>query len=158
MSFYRSKELPEWETTRWLNTPEGLTLAGLRGRVVAIYAFQVLCQDCCELALPQARRLSAAFPAADLVVVALHTVFEMHTRMSEQVLAHFLEQSCYAFPVGIDAPGPLWMPKTMERYGLQGTPSLILVDRKGRRRLRKLGHVEDAELWPQIVSLLREKP
>ena len=50
------------------------------------------------------------------------------------------------------------MPKTMERYGLQGTPSLILVDRKGRRRLRKLGHVEDAELWPQIVSLLREKP
>ena len=34
---------PSWSTTEWLNTPEPLTLEQLRGRVVLLHAFQMLC-------------------------------------------------------------------------------------------------------------------
>jgi hypothetical protein len=30
---------PEWQTTHWLNTPEPLRLADLRGSVVLLHAF-----------------------------------------------------------------------------------------------------------------------
>ena len=40
------KLAPEWETTDWLNTEEPLCLAALRGRVVMVHAFQMLCPGC----------------------------------------------------------------------------------------------------------------
>lgn len=157
MPFYSPAELPEWRTTRWFNTPEPLTLAALRGRVVVLYAFQMLCETCVTLTLPQAQRVHGSFPAEAVSVVGLHTVFESHTRMDEPALARFLSAAGYSFPVGIDAPGLLWMPQTMEAYRIEGTPSLLLIDRRGRRRLHKLGHQEDAALWPLIEALGLEK-
>ncbi|ANP91662.1 hypothetical protein BA011_36865 (plasmid) [Rhizobium leguminosarum] len=37
---------PEWRTIEWFNTSEPLTLAALRGRVVMVCAFQMLCRCC----------------------------------------------------------------------------------------------------------------
>ena len=37
---------PEWQTTTWLNTAEPLGLERLRGRVVLLHAFQMLCPGC----------------------------------------------------------------------------------------------------------------
>ena len=34
---------PEWETATWLNTSAPLTLEGLRGQVILLHAFQMLC-------------------------------------------------------------------------------------------------------------------
>ena len=36
-------DAPELVVSRWFNTSEPLTLAGLRGRVVMLHAFQMLC-------------------------------------------------------------------------------------------------------------------
>jgi hypothetical protein len=35
---------PAWSTSRWFNTSEPLTLDTLRGRVVLLHAFQMLCR------------------------------------------------------------------------------------------------------------------
>lgn len=69
---------PPWTTTAWVNS-EPLTLEDLRGRVVVVEAFQMLCPGCVSGALPQAQRLQQAF-GEDIALVGLHTVFEHHAR------------------------------------------------------------------------------
>ena len=60
---------PGWQTTTWLNTPEPLTLEQLRGRVVLLHAFQMLCPGCVARGIPQAQRVATAFADAPLTVV-----------------------------------------------------------------------------------------
>ncbi|RYD17429.1 MAG: TlpA family protein disulfide reductase, partial [Verrucomicrobiaceae bacterium] len=48
---------PEWSVIEWLNTPAPLDLAGLRGRVVALHAFQMLCPGCVLHGIPQTSRI-----------------------------------------------------------------------------------------------------
>jgi hypothetical protein len=154
MSFYRATEMPELEVSGWCSTAAPLTMAELRGCVVLICAFQMLCEGCVTYALPQAQRVYDAYSREDVVVLGLHTVFESHGRMGDEALRRFLLESGYTFPVAVDAPGLLWTPRTMEKLGLQGTPSLVLVDRAGRRRMQKLGHVADEVLWREICALV----
>ena len=146
--------MPELEVSAWCLTDAPLTMAELRGRVVMICAFQMLCEGCVTEALPQAQRVHEGFSREDVVVLGLHTVFESHGRMGDAALREFLLKNGYGFPVAVDAPGLLWTPRTMEKLGLQGTPSLILVDRAGRRRMQKLGSVADEVLWREISLLL----
>ena len=67
---------PEWDISEWLNTDQPLQLSGLRGRVVVIHAFQMLCPGCVSHGIPQATEIHNTFASDDLVVVGLHTVFE----------------------------------------------------------------------------------
>ena len=50
-------EAPELAVSRWFNTDENPTLAGLRGEVVVIEAFQMLCPGCVSHGIPQAQRI-----------------------------------------------------------------------------------------------------
>ena len=50
---------PELQTTDWLNTDNPITLEALRGKIVLIEAFQMLCPGCVSRALPQAMRRAA---------------------------------------------------------------------------------------------------
>lgn len=51
-------------------------------------------------------------------------------------------------------PGPL--PQTMTRYGLEGTPTLLLIDRAGRLRARHFGTVPDLAIGAEIMALVLE--
>lgn len=149
---------PELKISRWLNAKEPLTLAGLKGRAVMAVAFQMLCPGCVSHGLPQAQRVRAAFSEDDLAVIGLHTVFEHHEAQgSAEALAAFLHEYKIRFPVGIDAQsGNGGLPQTMRAYNMQGTPTTILIDREGRLRLQKFGHVEDLLLGASIATLLGE--
>ena len=149
---------PELQTTEWLNSDNPVTLEALRGKVVLIEAFQMLCPGCVSHALPQAMRVRQTFSPDDVAVIGLHTVFEHHAAQgTREALAAFLHEYKIAFPVGIDAPssggGP---PKTMTRYAMRGTPTMILIDREGRLRKQKFGGEEDLVLGAEIMSLLRD--
>ena len=149
---------PEFEISAWLNAPGPMSLAALRGRVVMAAAFQMLCPGCVSHGLPQAGRVRAAFAENDLAVIGLHTVFEHHEAQgSTEALAAFLHEYRIRFPVGIDAPSPDGgIPKTMRAYNMQGTPTTILIDREGRLRLQRFGHVDDLQLGASIATLLGE--
>ena len=147
---------PALEVDTWFNTPEPLSLAGLRGRVVLLEAFQMLCPGCVSHGLPQAQRAARTF-GPDLTVVGLHTVFEHHAAMTPVALEAFLHEWRITFPVGVDRPsddGPV--PVTMERYGFRGTPSLVLVDRAGLVRFHGFGQVDELALGAVIGRLLDE--
>jgi hypothetical protein len=148
--------MPEWSVSRWFNTTEPLVLADLRGSVVLVCAFQMLCEGCRTLALPQAERIHREMSGCGVRVVGLHMVFENHSRMRDEALEAFLRDQGITFPVGVDQEGPGWWPVTLEKWGVQGTPTTILVDKAGKRRRQKLGHVEDQQLDAEINALLLE--
>lgn len=147
---------PELQIRTWLNIAEPVTLAALRGRVVFAVAFQMLCPGCVSEGLPQAQRARAMFPEKDLAVIGLHTVFEHHEAQgSEAALKAFLHEYRIGFPVGIDMPDPDYpLPKTMQTYGMRGTPTTLLFDRRGRLRVHQFGHLDDMQLGAAIATLI----
>lgn len=149
---------PEWVTAEWVNTQQPLSLASLRGRVVMIHAFQMLCPGCVSRGLPQAQRVAEVFAGAPLTVVGLHTVFEHHDAMRPHALRAFLHEYRIRFPVGVDAPGldrdPT--PQTMRAYAMQGTPTTILIDGRGRIRRHVFGSHDDLRLGAELQALLGE--
>ena len=83
---------PELKIAQWFNT-EPLTLAKLKGRVVALLAFQMQCPGSLRHSLPQAQRLARAFNDDQVAVIGLHTVFENHKDMTPELLEAFLSRS-----------------------------------------------------------------
>ena len=150
---------PELDVRLWMNAPAPITLAGLRGRVVLIEAFQMLCPGCVANGLPQAQRVHDAFAREEVAVIGLHTVFEHHAAQgTEAALAAFLHEYRFTFPVGMDRPHEdgAGLPRTMARYAMRGTPTLILLDRAGRLRRQVFGHYADLQLGADIMALMRE--
>ena len=150
---------PPWTTREWFNSEGAVQLADLRGKVVVLHAFQMLCPACVHHGLPQAQRIHATFAPQDVAVVGLHTVFEHHAAMTPVSLEAFLHEYRIAFPVGVDAPGadprePI--PTTMTAYALQGTPSLVLIDRRGNLRHQSLGAESDIAVGAAIATLVAE--
>ena len=148
---------PGLDVVRWFNTSSPLDLAMLRGRVVVLHAFQMLCPGCVQGGLPQAQRIFQLFPAEQVAVIGLHTVFEHHAAMTPVSLEAFIHEFRLTFPIGVDRPsedGPI--PRTMEAYGMRGTPSLILIDRLGRIRKHGFGTEDDMRVGAEIATLLAE--
>ena len=152
------RKAPELQTGRWLNVDAPVTLSDLEGRVVVIEAFQMLCPGCVSHGLPQAQRVADTFSRDDVVVLGLHTVFEHHEAQgSYAALAAFLHEYRISFPVAMDAPGASGpIPQTMASYGLQGTPSLILIDAAGFVRKQSFGREPDLLLGAEIMALIRD--
>jgi hypothetical protein len=148
---------PPIEAVAWLNATAPQTLDGLRGRVVVLEAFQMLCPGCVAHGLPQATRVFETFSHDDVAVIGLHTVFEHHAAQTPVALEAFLGEYRIRFPVGIDAPGDEHgLPHTMARYGMRGTPTLVLIDALGRRRAQHFGTVPDLQLGAEIMALVAE--
>ena len=148
---------PELQVASWLNTAKPLSLQQLRGKVVAIYAFQMLCPGCVSHGIPQAKTIRATFAEQDVAVLGLHSVFEHHAVMNRAALEAFVHEYRIEFPMAIDQPaehGPI--PLTMERYQLRGTPTLILIDRQGRLRLSHFGRADDMKVGALIGQLVAE--
>ena len=147
---------PELAVSQWFNTDAPLSLADLRGRVVAIEAFQMLCPGCVSHGIPQAQRLEQVF-GSDLTVLGLHTVFEHHDAMTPVSLEAFLHEYRITFPVGVDHAATAGdLPVTMRRYQLRGTPSLLLIDRAGMLRRDLFGQVDDLALGAEVARLIDE--
>lgn len=149
---------PELQTVGWLNTSEPIALASLRGKVVLLHAFQMLCPGCVQLGIPQAQRVFEEFNPDQVAVIGLHTVFEHHSVMGRDALEVFAYEYRLRFPIGIDKPNEQHViPHTMMAYQMQGTPTTILIDKTGHLRLHKFGHINDFILGVSIGTLLAEE-
>ena len=149
---------PELAVSRWFNTKENLTLAALRGRVIVLHAFQMLCPGCVSHGTPQAERIHRMFAGADVAVIGLHTVFEHHAAMTPVSLEAYIHEYRLTFPIGVDEPGngtPI--PVTMGRYQMRGTPTSIIFGRNGKLRHHGFGQESDLALGVIIGTLLAEE-
>ena len=124
-----------------------------------LVAFQMLCPGCVARTIPLAQRLEQTFDHSELAVVGLHTVFEHHEVMTPQALEVFLSEYRVSFPVGCDAPNPKGgaIPLSMHTYGMQGTPTLVMIDSQGHRRAQHFGVHDELALGAEIGILLAER-
>src|SRR5271154_1709534 len=139
-----STQAPELTVQTWFNTDRPLHLSALRGRVVVLVAFQVLCPNSIACGIPQARRIHETFEPNDVAVIGLHATFEHHEAYSPAVIKAFIQEYRLKFPIAIDSAntaGPI--PQTMDRYNMRGTPSLVLIDRQGLIRKHAFGACDD---------------
>lgn len=144
------------EAERWFNTDRPISLDMFRGKVVVLHAFQMLCPGCVAHAVPQARRLhEIAKSLDDLVVLGIHTVFEHHAAMTPVSLEAFLHEYRLTFPVAVDRPSPDGpIPQTMAAYGFKGTPSTVVIDRRGYVARHSFGPEDDLVLGLLLGNLL----
>jgi thiol-disulfide isomerase/thioredoxin len=150
---------PELQTSGWLNTPQPLTLSSLRGKVVVLHTFQIFCPGCVQMGIPQAQKIHQEFDPDRVAVIGLHTVFEHHSVMGPDALETFAYEYRLRFPIGIDKyeGQPQGVPMTMRAYQMQGTPTLVLIDKNGYIRLHKFGHISDLTVGFSIGALLSEE-
>ena len=151
----RGVKAPELMVASWLNTNEPLQMEKLRGRVVVLHAFQMLCPGCVSHGLPQAAAIHELYRRDEVQVIGLHSVFEHHHVMTPDALKVFVHEYRLQFPIAIDLPsdsGPI--PVMMQKLNLQGTPSLVLIDKAGTIRFTHLGQVSDMQVGNMIGQLL----
>lgn len=149
---------PPIAASDWLNTSAPITLEQLRGRIVIVYAFQMLCPSCVSHALPQAKQVHEYYANQSVSVIGLHSVFEHHDAMQAHALKAFAHEYRLHFPIAIDQSvkeSPI--PQTMTNYKLQGTPSLIVIDQQGTLRLNHFGHIDNLAMGDIIGSLLADQ-
>ena len=145
MTYYQ--QAPELDVSGWLNTTTPITLEQLKGQVVLIHAFQMLCPACVSHGLPQAQAVHKLFENEKVSVIGLHTVFEHHQVMNKAALEAFVSEYRLSFPIAIDTASTQGViPKTMHTYMLRGPPSIIVLDKQGNIRLNHFGRVSDLEL------------
>ena len=146
---------PELAVSQWFNTETPLTLESLRGRVIYLHSFQLLCPGCVAESLPQVRRIERIFANTDLRVIGLHTVFEHHEAMTPTVLKAFIHEYRLTSPIGVDqADQHSDIPVTMRRYGFRGTPSSVLIGRDGVILHHAFGVEDDIALGARIGMAL----
>ncbi|MEL6376397.1 MAG: hypothetical protein AAFQ04_04245 [Pseudomonadota bacterium] len=80
---------PPLQVEQWFTTVEPLSLEGMRGLVIVIEAFQMLCPGCVSHGLPQAKKVGLTFRSPDVRVIGLHSVFEHHNAQTPVSLAAF---------------------------------------------------------------------
>ena len=150
---------PDWTVREWLNSDRPLSLQDFPGKIVVIEAFQMLCPGCVSHGLPLAQKIRDTFSADEVAVIGLHTVFEHHeVQGSKSALEAFLHEYRYRFPVGIDLSNEgERIPVTMRDYEMQGTPTFVLIDRKGQRRRQYFGMVNELVIGSEIGRLMAEQ-
>jgi thiol-disulfide isomerase/thioredoxin len=122
-------------------------LADLKGKVVLVDVWGTWCPPC-RREIPHLKDLYARYAEKGFVIVGLNS----EKVPADQAKAHvqkFLAEN------GIEYPCAL-APRTLidSIPDFQGYPTLILVDREGKVRLRKVGYTEGAVLEAAIVKLL----
>ena len=149
---------PPWRCSQWFNVAGAApTLQHLRGKVVVLHAFQMLCPACVAHGVPLAEQIHRTAEAKDLAVVGLHTVFEHHAAMTPVALEAYLHEYRVTHPVGVDVrtPGQA-IPATMAAYGMRGTPTLLVIDRAGRVRQHLFGQADALALGMLLGRLIAE--
>lgn len=141
---------PAWTVSGWIGTP--MPWEPRPEAPVLVLFFHTRCAGCVHLALPQAEMMHREYSGRGVRVVGIHSAFEG----DGSGVREFLTKGGYTLPVALDAEGDSWKPRTMEAWEVEGTPTLVLLDKRGQLRLRKLGHIEDERLREALEQLLSE--
>jgi hypothetical protein len=150
---------PEWAVSEWINGDPG-RLEDHLGRVVLIEFFQLWCPVSNSFAIPLFRRWDELYgDRDDVLIVSIHSVFEGQDVQTPERLRQFVHDRGIRHPVGIDAftrQDPL-TPITMSRFGAEGTPQVVIVDKNGKVRFSHFGVFRPEVVESFIDRLLKER-
>ena len=133
----------------WFNTEKALTLADLRGRVVAVDMWTAGCYNC-RNTFPYLRQWDAKYRPKGLVIVGVHTP-EFDYESSPQYVKDALAKFNLKYPVIMDNDYRIW-----HAYHNEYWPTLYLIDKKGDIRYTHIGEGAYDEIDRTIAQLLAE--
>lgn len=165
MSSAPLRAAPELAIGAWVQGEPKVPLAEwMAGRVVLLHTFQTLCPGCRTHGVPQAEEVARAvakdygsLAGAPLVVLGLHTPFDAHEPRDAAAVERFARELALTHTIALDAAqdgDPDGFTATFRRFGMEGTPTLCLIDAAGRLRRRHLGPIGDLELGVELGWLL----
>ena len=151
-------QAPEWVISEWINS-NGLTLEGLRGKVVVIDFFQLWCPGCNKFSGPLMKKWDRQYgDRQDIQLVGIHTVFEGHSQQTPKRLRQYVKEKNITYPVGVDYQAANQrLPETMIRYHTRGTPEMAIIDKKGKIRFQHCGSFNPVVVEKLITTLLNEE-
>ncbi|MBB4844949.1 cytochrome c biogenesis protein CcdA/thiol-disulfide isomerase/thioredoxin [Paucibacter oligotrophus] len=138
------------ELTRWFNSPP-LSLAQLRGQVVLLDFWTFACVNCVR-SVPHLQAWHRRYAAQGLVVIGLHTP-ELGFEKDPAQLQAAIQRLGLGYPVAQDNQYRNW-----RNWQVQAWPTLFLLDRQGRVRLRHVGEGDEALIEAEIQKLLAQAP
>lgn len=117
---------PELEATNWVNG-QATSLKALRGQIVVLDFWAIWCGPCRE-ELPKVRAMAESFKGKPVKVIGLH---DASTWPKE--LKAFAAKNKMTYLLGIDRKeGHFGFGQTADRYGVDGIPTVVVIDREGR--------------------------
>jgi thiol-disulfide isomerase/thioredoxin len=166
---------PDLRVSKWVQG-SSTNISKQRGKVVLIEVFQVNCPGCFIYGLPEAISIHERYKKG-LAVLGLATAFEDYDKNNLENLKLLLKSGevigetkralgnlglldgdklpyKIPFPVAMDSLKNGTMPETFEEYQLRGTPSAIIIDKKGI--LRQITFGQSGNLERLIQNLLKE--
>jgi len=145
----RSGRMPPLEGgTGWVNTAP-ISQESLRGKVVLVDFWTYSCINCLRT-LPYVKAWADKYKDAGLVVIGVHTP-EFGFEKSSANVQRAVRNLGVSFPVVADGERRIW-----KAFGVQGWPTMVLVDAQGRIQHRQLGEGAYAEMEGTIQRLLRD--
>ena len=116
--------VPEWTILEWTDGKDR-KLSDFRGKVVVLDFWGVWCGPCIH-AIPAMKELHDRYRDRDVVFLGIHTA---GTDMT--LVTRLLKQQEWETVVGLDAGDEIVTGETVQRYAIQGYPSVIVVNRNG---------------------------
>lgn len=140
---------PALQVDEWV-AGQSTTLQNLRGKVVLLDFFQIICPGCHRVH-PHILKMQEKYGDRGLQVVGLAVAFELRRVQTKRHIRDFVKRTEFNYPVAIDAD----FISTFRAYGARGTPYVALIDRAGG--LRHLDFYEPATVERKIEQLLAER-
>jgi peroxiredoxin len=143
------------DSGEWINSPEPLTLAGLRGKVVVVHFYAANCINCIRN-FPSYRMWQDRFAGKDVVLLGIHTPETAEERDTAAVRRKAADEKL-TFPICIDGKNANW-----NAWGTSMWPSVYVIDKRGYVRhswhgeLKWQGATGDEFLAGRIDALLAE--
>jgi peroxiredoxin len=123
-----------------------VTLSSYRGRKVILMDFWATWCGPCRMAMPDLQGLQDKFKDRGLEILSVN-----QGESAEQV-SSFIQRKKYTFHVVLDQAGAVG-----SKYGVQGIPTLVLVDKKGVVQWLRVGYSENEDDLKQLVERLTKE-
>ncbi|HEX3907765.1 MAG TPA: cytochrome c biogenesis protein DipZ [Mycobacteriales bacterium] len=136
------------KVTRWFNTPAGLNLAALHGKVVLIDFWTYSCINCLR-SLPHVKAWYTRYHSAGLDVIGVHTPeFDFEHDASNVQAA--IKRLGIPYPVAMDNDYGTW-----DAWGNNSWPAEYLIDAQGNVRFGSIGEGDYGQMEAAIRALLK---
>ena len=144
----KNKPIPDWTLAR----PDGtkLTLSSLKGQVVVLDFWATWCGPC-RLAMPGIEKLHKQFGAGKQGVRFIG-VNAWEQDDTNKLALNYMKSQGFTYDLVLNAD------EVAQKYGIEGIPTLLVIDKKGVVREVKVGYDPQLEssLGKAVASLSKE--
>jgi thiol-disulfide isomerase/thioredoxin len=143
--FTKAREFPKH--FKWLNTDKPLSLEMLRGHIVLLDFWTYCCINCMHV-LPDLKWLENRYREKPFIVIGVHSA-KFDNEQNPENIREAIDRCEIEHPIIIDENMTIW-----RNYGVQGWPTITVVDPKGNIMYQQSGERQREDLEDVIQVLL----